>query len=94
SAYVDYNYYDRLYQNNINFNSSDQFLTEDIDTLDPYSLVDAGVAYKWSMNNGNLMTFRGNVYNVLNNDYINQTDAFGFLNGNGTTWNFSLKYSF
>ncbi|WP_235298338.1 TonB-dependent receptor [Portibacter marinus] len=92
SFFADYNYYDRLFQRN-NFNSSETFLREEIGTLDPYSLIDAGVGYRFNIGESGL-ELRANVYNVLDSFYINQTDPFGFLNGNGRTWNLSLKYIF
>ncbi len=92
SIFADFNYFDRLFQRN-NFNSSETFLREEIGTLDPYSLIDAGIGYRFTLGANNL-DLRANVYNVLDADYINQTDPFGFLNGNGRTWNLSLKYSF
>ncbi len=93
SVYADFNLYDNLYINNINFDSDDQILTEDAGTLDSYSIVDFGLSYNLDLN-GQILTLRGNIYNLLDADFINQTDPFGFLNGNGRTWNLSAKYSF
>ena len=92
SVFADFNYFDKIYKRN-NFNSSETFLREEIGTLDPYSIIDAGVGYKFKLGENNLQ-LRANVYNALNSFYINQTDPFGYLNGNGRTWNLSLKYSF
>ncbi len=92
SAYVDFNYFDRIFRND-NFNSSESFLRQEIGTLDPYSLVDAGLGYKFNLGD-QAIELRANLYNVLNSFYINQSDPFGLLNGNGRTWNTSLKYSF
>jgi len=61
--------------------------------LDPYSLVDLGLGYKFPFGNRSLEV-RANVYNVLNTFYINQADPFGLLNGNGRTWNTSLRFNF
>jgi len=92
-AYLDYNFYDNLYINNINFDSGDQILTEDFGTLDNYGILDFGVSYAFDLGSNNLVV-RANAYNLLDTDYINQTDPFGFLNGNGRTWNVSAKFSF
>lgn len=92
SAFADFNYFDRIFKRN-NFNSSETFLREEIGTLDPYSLIDAGVGYSFPLGENDL-SVRANVYNVLNTSFINNSDPFGFLNGNGRTWNLSLKYSF
>ena len=90
--YADWNLYDNVYINNINFNS-DFILDEDVGTLDAYSLIDFGASYNMDVGENNL-TLRANVYNLLNNNYINQTDPFGYLNGNGTTFNVSAKLAF
>ncbi len=90
---LDYNFYDRLYRRN-NFDSGAVYITEDIGTLPSYSLLDAGIGYFFDMNAGKGLSLRANVYNLLNNDYLNQSDAFGVLNGNGLTWNVSAKYTF
>lgn len=93
SFYTDFNFYDRLFQNNINFNEDFFIFTDNQGTLDSYFLIDLGASYNFNIGD-EILTLRGNVYNLLNNDYINQTDVFGYLNGNGLTWNVSLKYSF
>lgn len=92
TASLDMNYFDRIYRRD-NFNESDDVLREDIGTLDPYFLVDAGLGYNFNFG-GNRLHLRGNVYNLLNTAYFNQTDPYGILNGNGLTWNVSAKYSF
>lgn len=94
NVYLDYNRYSNLYINNINFDSGDQFFSEDQGELDPYGLFDFGASYVAKVGDDNLMTIRANVYNLMNLEYLNQTDPFGFLNGNGTTWNLSVRYSF
>ena len=42
----------------------------------------------------NAVMFRANVYNLLDEEYISQGDAYGYFYGNGTTWNASLQYRF
>jgi outer membrane receptor protein involved in Fe transport len=93
-VYADLNYFDKLYINNINFDSDNQILTEDIGTLDSYELLDLGASYNLKIGESNRLIFRVNVYNLLDKFYINQTDPFGYLNGNGRTWNTSAKYIF
>ncbi len=91
TAYADFNYFDRIFRND-NF-SSESFLRSEIGTLDPYSLVDMGLGYKFKFGARSL-ELRANIYNVLNTFYINQSDPFGLLNGNGRTWNTSLRFNF
>lgn len=93
SINIDGNYYDRIFRRD-NFNSSDPILREDIGQLDPYFLLDAGAGYRFALQGNQFLQLRANVYNALNEKYLNQTDAFGVLNGNGLTWNVSLKYGF
>lgn len=61
--------------------------------LSPYGLADAGFTYKFKVGD-NKVTLRGNVYNLFNKAYINQTDAFGTRLGIGRTFNASLRYAF
>ncbi|MCG2429852.1 TonB-dependent receptor [Aequorivita xiaoshiensis] len=61
--------------------------------LNPYSVLDAGLSYKFDFG-GNDLTFRANVYNVTNEMYLSQKDTYGFYYGNGRTWNASLRYDF
>lgn len=91
TAFADFNYFDRIFRND-NF-SSESFLRSEIGTLDPYSLVDLGLGYKFKFGSKDLQ-LRFNIYNLLDTFYINNSDPFGLLNGNGRTWNTSLKFSF
>jgi outer membrane cobalamin receptor len=61
--------------------------------LSPYALADAGFTYKFKVGE-NKVTLRGNVYNLFNEAYINQTSAFGTRLGIGRTFNASLRYNF
>ncbi len=61
--------------------------------LKPYSLIDLGASYKVMLGENDL-SFRANVYNVLDHIYINQADSYGYFYGRGRTWNFSVKYHF
>ncbi|MBO0341867.1 MAG: TonB-dependent receptor [Bacteroidota bacterium] len=61
--------------------------------LDAYTLLDMTAAYTFDFGM-NKMEIRTNVYNLFNNAYLNQTDAFGVFYGNGRTWNASVTYRF
>ena len=61
--------------------------------LNSYGLVDLGMSYKFYVGS-NAVMFRANVYNLLDEEYIGQGDAYGYFYGNGTTWNASLQYRF
>ncbi|WP_289044526.1 TonB-dependent receptor [uncultured Olleya sp.] len=61
--------------------------------LPAYTLADAGLTYNFDLGS-NKMTFRANVYNLFNEAYINQRDAFGYFLGVGRTYNASLRYNF
>ncbi|WGD36018.1 carboxypeptidase-like regulatory domain-containing protein [Olleya sp. YS] len=61
--------------------------------LPAYTLADAGLTYNFELGS-NRMTFRANVYNLFNEAYINQRDAFGYFLGIGRTYNASLRYNF
>ena len=61
--------------------------------LPAYTLADAGLTYKFTLG-GQRLTFRGNVYNLFNEAYINQRDAFGYYLGVGRTYNASLRLNF
>ncbi|NNE30363.1 MAG: TonB-dependent receptor, partial [Saprospiraceae bacterium] len=61
---VDYNYYDRLYSN-IGVS------TESLE-LPSFGLLDLGLAYVINLDNGQLLTLRGNVYNLTGEEYISR----------------------
>lgn len=61
--------------------------------LAPFSLLDAGISYKFDFGLNNL-TLRGNVYNATNEIYLSQKVSFGYFYGNGRTWNASVRYDF
>ncbi len=61
--------------------------------LDAYTLVDLGASYRFVFGSQNVQ-LRGNIYNLFDNEYINQSDQYGYFFGNGLTWNFSVKYNF
>ena len=88
SLYADYNFYDDIY-----IRGSSDILSEDIGTLDSYGSLDFGAGYKFSLGKQKL-ELRGNLYNLLDNDAITQTDRFGLYIMNGLTWNTSVKLHF
>lgn len=61
--------------------------------LPAYTLWDAGVSYKFNFGS-NKVTVRANVYNLLDDRYLNQKDSYGYFYGNGRTWNASVRYDF
>ncbi len=92
----DYNIYTDLY----GFVSADDVIEAaqmgeryQAERLPAYTLADAGLTYKFTLG-GQRLTFRGNVYNVFNEAYINQRDQFGYYLGVGRTYNASLRLNF
>lgn len=73
--------------------ASESGQTFQAERLPAYTLGDAGVTYKFNFGEKRLV-FRANVYNVFNEAYINQADAFGVFLGVGRTYNASLRYNF
>ncbi|MCW5518293.1 TonB-dependent receptor [Aureitalea sp. L0-47] len=61
--------------------------------LPAYTLADAGLTYRFNFG-GQRFVFRGNVYNLFNDSYINQRDRFGYFLGIGRTYNASLRLNF
>lgn len=61
--------------------------------LDGYELVDAGVSYKFKLGDQRII-LRGNVFNVFDNVYLQDSDRFGVFPTNGRTYNGSIKYQF
>lgn len=93
---MDYNIYTDLYEFVDPADVAEQALAggkyESV-RLPAYTLADAGLTYRFSLGD-NPLTFRANVYNLFNEAYINQRDAFGYFLGIGRTWNASLRYNF
>jgi len=92
NVYANWNYFDRHYKNEIDFDDAD-IQTEDVGTFQDFFLVDAGASYEFNVGDNKLI-FTGNVYNLFNRITLNGSDVFGFYNTNGTTFNGSLKYQF
>jgi len=96
SADFDYNVYNDLYE----FVDTEDVVnaalvgeTYESIKLPSYGLADAGVTYKFNLGD-NKMVFRANVYNLFNDSYINQRNAFGYYLGIGRTFNASMRYNF
>ncbi|MFO7701842.1 MAG: TonB-dependent receptor [Psychroflexus maritimus] len=88
SLYYNINMYDQLWKND-----SNSVQTENVGTLPAYSISDAGFNYDFNIS-GQSLTFTANVYNLFDNDAIQQTDRFGLIILNGTTFNAALRYNF
>lgn len=93
---VDYNFNSNLY----GFVDIDEALEAaqagtkyQAEKLNSYSLVDAGMTYRFKVGDQRL-TFRGNIYNLFNEAYVNQQNAFGYYLGVGRTYNVSLRLNF
>lgn len=96
SADIDYNIYTDLYEFVDPADVAAEALagrTYQSVRLPAYTLADAGLTYNFDLGS-NKMTFRANVYNLFNEAYINQRDAFGYYLGIGRTYNASLRYNF
>ncbi|CAM3450474.1 TonB-dependent receptor [Zobellia roscoffensis] len=89
---ANWNFYERHYQNDIDFSGSD-IETQDNGILPSYSLLDAGIEYAF-MFGENKLTLRANGFNLLDDIELQQTDDFGYYNTNGFTWNASVRYDF
>ena len=61
---LDYNYYDNLYSN--------LGATTDELKLPSFGLMDLGLSYAFDLANGNVLSLRANVYNVLGEEYISR----------------------
>ncbi|GAA4148435.1 TonB-dependent receptor [Sphingobacterium kyonggiense] len=94
---VDYNHFANLYGNVDIKDVIASSLKNEVyqsEKLDNFNLVDAGLSYTFKMKNEQRLKFRGNVKNLLNENYFSRKDAFGYFYGLGTTWNAGLTYSF
>lgn len=93
---VDYNYNSNLYgfvDIDAAIDAARNQQTYQAEKLNSYSLVDAGMTYRFNIGDQRL-TFRGNIYNLFNEPYINQQNAFGYYLGVGRTYNVSLRLAF
>ncbi|MBV7268855.1 TonB-dependent receptor [Winogradskyella luteola] len=67
--------------------------TRNTGKIDPFALADLGFTYNFNIGKERL-TLRGNVFNVLDNVVVSNSDRFGFFNTDGRTYNVSLRYNF
>ncbi|WP_257667843.1 TonB-dependent receptor [Parapedobacter tibetensis] len=93
---VDYNFYSNLYEQ-VNASSViDAVLDGEVyspEKLDSFGVLDAGVSYTFNIG-AQRLKFRGNVMNILNQEYFSRKTGNGYYYGLGTTWNAGLTYSF
>ncbi|MDA9760797.1 TonB-dependent receptor [Flavobacteriaceae bacterium] len=96
TLYSSFNYFDDFY----GFVDVEDIIQAGVDgeayeaeELNSYGLLDLGLSYDFTLGGKNVL-FRANVYNLLDKDYVNQKDAYGYFKGNGTTWNASFQYRF
>ncbi len=96
SVSLDWNYYTDLYGfvdvEDVAFASLNDE-TYQSEKLNSFSLFDLGASYNLDLGEQRFV-ITGNMYNVLDHEYISQKDNYGYFYGNGTTWNFSVKYRF
>jgi len=63
--------------------------------LNAYSLFDLGASYTFRFDNSNRLQLAGNIYNLLNHQYVSQQrNEREFYWGSGRTFNVSARYSF
>ncbi len=93
---LNWNYYGELY-GIVDVEDVAQATLEDetyqSEKLSPYSLFDLGAAYKFNFGDNQIQVV-GNIYNLLDYEYIGQKDNYGYYYGNGLTWNLAVKYQF
>ena len=85
------NYYAGNYLDEIDFSTDIQ--TTNVGRVKPFSLIDLGLSYDFDLG-GQDLTFRANVYNLLDEVRLQRTDVFGYIFTNGTTFNASVRYNF
>ena len=70
---LDWNYYDKLYSNLSNISDTDGDGIADTELLLPsFSLLDLGISYAFDLNNGQFLTLRANIFNLLGEEYISR----------------------
>lgn len=93
---IDYNFYANLYEQ-VNASSViGAVLKGEVykpEKLDSFGVLDAGVSYIFHIGTEQLK-FRGNVFNLFNQEYFSRKTSNGYYYGLGTTWNAGLTYSF
>jgi outer membrane receptor protein involved in Fe transport len=96
SVDLDWNYYSDLYAEVDAADVAEASLdgeSYESEKINHFGVVDMGATYNFSIGNQTL-GFRGNVYNVFDKEYFSEKSSDNYLYGNGTTWNFSVKYTF
>jgi len=83
-------YVENHYEFTNEFTSAEDFSGTE---LAGYALTNAGLTYRFDLGS-NLMTLRGNVFNVFDRSALQQSDRFGYYNTNGRTFNVGLRYEF
>ncbi len=86
SVDLDYRFYNRLYAR-INPGSFDEEDHEGSLELPSFGLLDGGISYKFYMKNRRSLNFRFNANNVLNNQFISQSDTNYHTDGVEDEWN-------
>jgi outer membrane cobalamin receptor len=74
SVDADYRHYSNLYATIDPESFSDEDHMGSLE-LPSYGIFDAGASYRWYMKNNNVLKFRFNMNNVLNKQYISQSDT-------------------
>ncbi|MDN3595766.1 TonB-dependent receptor [Zunongwangia endophytica] len=96
SLSANWNYYDNLYGLVEVEDVAETSLAGDTyqpEQLNSYSLFDIGASYTFDLGENDIQLI-GNIYNLLDHEYITQKDNYGYFFGNGTTWNIAVKYNF
>ncbi|PQB05612.1 TonB-dependent receptor [Aureitalea marina] len=93
---ADYNIYTDLYgfvDPDDVIEAAQMGMTYQAERLPAYTLLDMGATYRFQLGDQRFV-LRANCYNVTNEAYINQKNAFGYYLGIGRTYNASLRYNF
>ena len=85
SVDADWRYYDNLYAS-IDPESFDSEDHQGSLELPSYGILDAGVSYKYFMRDNNSLVFRANFNNVLNKQYLSQSDTNIHAEEGDATW--------
>ena len=94
---TNFNYYARVFENvDLVDAAKSASLGDDYVNVPirPYATVDLGMSYKLKITNSQNIKFRGNINNLLNDQYISRKDNYGYFWGNGRTWNAGVTYNF
>lgn len=95
-TYVNWNYYTDFYGFVDVEDAALKTLEDEVyqpEKLNSYSLFDLGARYNLNLS-GTHFQIVGNIYNLLDHNYVSQKDNYGYYLGNGLTYNVSVKYLF